>query len=104
VRVIDSVGYLDMVMLEKNTCLIATDSGGVQKEAFFYQAPCVTLRDETEWTELVVMGWNRVVPPTSAEAVADAIRAAWGTQGQPGTPYGDGKAAAIIVKSLTRLV
>jgi len=99
-NVVDPVGYLDMVCLEQHAALIATDSGGVQKEAFFYQVPCVTLRTETEWTELVDMGWNRLVAPISPKAVEEGIRRALGTRGQEGSPYGDGKAAERIAKLL----
>jgi UDP-GlcNAc3NAcA epimerase len=100
VILIDPVGYLDMVQLEKYAAVIATDSGGVQKEAFFYQVPCVTLRDETEWVELVDAGWNRLAPPTNAGIVSSAIASALGSSGKPAKPYGDGDAARQIVARL----
>lgn len=100
VTLIDPVGYLDMVQLEKYAAAIATDSGGVQKEAFFYEVPCVTLRDETEWTELVAAGWNRLIPPTDAGVITQAVLGAVGVKGEAVRPYGVGDAAARIVERL----
>lgn len=103
IRAVDPLGYLDMVMLEKNAALIATDSGGVQKEAFFHRVPCVTLRDETEWGELVDAGWNRLAPPRSAALIRDTIAEALGSGGKAIAPYGQGDAAAKIAGALLRL-
>ncbi|MCI0380749.1 MAG: UDP-N-acetylglucosamine 2-epimerase (non-hydrolyzing) [Gemmataceae bacterium] len=104
-RVLEPVGFLDMVALEKNARLIATDSGGVQKEAFFQRVPCVTLRDETEWVELVELGWNRIVPPTSVDGIVAAVRESLTTtptKTPPDNLYGGGKAGAAIVEKLAR--
>lgn len=104
IRLTEPLGYLDMTMLERNATLIATDSGGVQKEAFFHRVPCVTLRDETEWVELIELGWNRLAPPVDADFVHRTMRNAVGTQGDEGNPYGDGQASRKIVATLVRSV
>jgi UDP-GlcNAc3NAcA epimerase len=104
-KLVDPLGYLDMVLLEKHARLIATDSGGVQKEAFFQGVPCVTLREETEWVELVQLGWNRLVAPRDAATVRDGVLAALADPGQRETPpdlYGGGEASGRIVHLLRK--
>jgi UDP-GlcNAc3NAcA epimerase len=96
------LGYLDMVCAEASAQLIVTDSGGVQKEAFFHGVPCVTVREETEWTELVDMGWNRLAPPVNQARVVDAVSSALNTRGRPGQPYGDGHAAERIAEIIIK--
>ena len=99
VRIVEPVGYLEMLLLQRHAAAIATDSGGVQKEAYFHGIPCVTLRDETEWTELVDLGWNRLAPPGRSD-LAREILAAIGRTGAAATPYGDGFASARIAARL----
>jgi UDP-GlcNAc3NAcA epimerase len=98
--VMEPVGYLDMLRLEKGARLVVTDSGGVQKEAFFFEVPCVTVRDETEWTELVDLGWNRLAPPNAAVTIAEAIRAQEGLRGRDSDLFGDGHASEAVAEIL----
>lgn len=100
VILLEPTGYIDMVQLEKYAALIATDSGGVQKEAFFHRVPCVTFRDETEWTELVEAGWNRLSPPTNVSRALTDLRLGLGTRGKDISPYGTGDAARRIAQRL----
>ncbi len=95
----DPVGYLDMVQLEKHARVIATDSGGVQKEAYFHGVPCVTIRDETEWVELVRAGWNTLVRAEAA-CIAQAISDARVPGRRDDAIYGDGNAGGRILDEI----
>ncbi len=89
VRVENPVGYLDMLHLLGHASRVFTDSGGLQKEAYFYRVPCLTLRDETEWVETVEAGWNRLWKSRTPELARRDI-----------DDYGNGNAAAEIVDIL----
>ena len=94
VQAITPVGYLDMLVLERDARLIITDSGGVQKEAYFLGTPCLTVFAETAWPETVAAGWNRLVLPSGAE-IARAARFFAPEEPRPDL-YGDGRAAERI--------
>lgn len=100
VRLVNPVSYLDMLVLEKNARVILTDLGGVQKEAFFFRVPCVTLREETEWVETVEAGWNKLVGCDPERSVRAALGAQQGEETD--WHFGDGRAAKRIVSLLKR--
>jgi UDP-GlcNAc3NAcA epimerase len=104
IQIIPPVGYLDMVMLERHSLTIVTDSGGVQKEAYFYRVPCITLRGETEWVELVNAGWNRLLPPDGASLSRRLVAVIRGFRRPSRAPplYGSGNAAELIAGRLKR--
>ncbi len=73
VKAIEPLGYLDMINLMQNSFCVITDSGGIQKEAYYLKTPCVTLREETEWTETIDVGWNSLVEIQS-EKIVEAVK------------------------------
>ncbi len=98
IRVVEPVGYLEMLALESHARVIVTDSGGVQKEAYLVGVPCLTVRDETEWPETVTTGWNTLVG-TRPDAIADGLRAARPSRERPPV-FGTGSAARRIADAI----
>ncbi len=97
IRVIEPVSYINMVQLEKHAFRILTDSGGVQKEAYFHGVPCITLRHETEWIETVEAGWN-VLAGTDTQRILSAYDTPF--RKEKIAEYGTGRAAEEIVDLL----
>ena len=101
--VTEPLAFLDMVLLEQSAKMIFTDSGGVQKEAFFYQVPCVTMRDETEWVETVDLGWNTLTGANEKNILGafksylDAI-----PEKVSHAPYGNGEASQKIIMQILK--
>lgn len=99
--VTEPLGYLDTIQLLSGAKTIFTDSGGMQKEAFYLRKPCITIRPETEWTELIDLGWNTLCDPVSSEIVKKIDNVTF--HKQSAYPYGKGDAARIIVDHLANM-
>lgn len=98
IRLIEPVGYLEMLVLEKYARVVLTDSGGIQKETYLNSVPCVTIRPETEWVETVETGWNTLAHPTS-ESILSAVNKPYPPHMHPPL-FGDGQAAQRIVSCI----
>lgn len=98
IRLVEPVGYLDMLMLTGHARMVLTDSGGLQKEALFLGTPCTTLRDETEWVETLEGGWNVLAKIDRADILAKATRAVDTRNETACSAFGDGNAAEKIAR------
>lgn len=100
VQVIDPIGYFEMLELEMNCSCIITDSGGVQKEAYFMQKPCITLREQTEWVETVDSGWNILVG-SNHEKIKEAYTFLKAGRREMNSLFGNGDAGQVILSRLS---
>jgi len=101
-HLIDPVGYLEMIYLLQHCSLVMTDSGGLQKEAFFFKKPCVTLRDETEWVELVENGYNEIVGAKEHDIIFGYKKMIQIKLDYDKDLYGKGKASQKIISELLK--
>lgn len=101
IKVIEPVGFLEMLRLEEACEFIVTDSGGLQKEAYFFAKPCITLRDQTEWVETVEAGWN-VIVGADKEKIVTAFNDLKSNSRPAHSPalYGNGRAGAKIIEKI----
>ncbi len=101
---IEPISFLQMVLLERKAKLILTDSGGIQKEAFFQKTPCVTVRTETEWIELIESGWNLLADPSDLGNILHAInkQLMFNCRSIQPSLYGDGFTAQEIIYTIQK--
>jgi UDP-GlcNAc3NAcA epimerase len=100
ITILEPLPYLEMLRLEMSAKVILTDSGGIQKEAFFHEVPCVTLRDETEWVETIEMGWNKIVGADKHKMLNAFKSCEEAIIGTKSFSYGDGNTANKILEIL----
>lgn len=102
INVVEPLSFLEMLRVLQNADLVITDSGGLQKEAFYLGVQCITLRGETEWPETIQLGWNRLWEPGQHE-LAELARGVVGKRGLAGFPYGDGESSRRIAQEICNL-
>jgi UDP-GlcNAc3NAcA epimerase len=104
INIIPPAGFLDIIALEKNARLIITDSGGLQKEAFFFEKPCVILRPETEWVEIVSNG-NALLADSDEKRIVEAVNYLLDKKDYSFPPiFGDGKSALFIAQKIVEFL
>nr|WP_319488622.1 UDP-N-acetylglucosamine 2-epimerase (non-hydrolyzing) [uncultured Caproiciproducens sp.] len=102
IKLIDPVGYLEMLLLTSNACQVMTDSGGLQKEAWFMKVPCITLRGETEWVETLKGNWNVLSSLTTEDIFEKAMHTVVDAAAHEQMPFGDGNASQKIAAVLSQ--